>query len=178
MAVIEITNINGPAIGAIIPNAGVPSAGTSAVWTVTIGGTPTAGTFTISYGGETSGAITWSSTNSTLLTNINTALDAMDIFGAGDLVATDSSLTAGIGDFLLTFSANYAKLAIVGAVTVTSSLTGTDPTLAIEETTPGVTATARGLGKGVCVSDTTNAYLYINTGTALAPTWTKVGTQS
>lgn len=177
MALIEINNVNGPAVGAVIPNAGVPSAGTSAVWTATIGGTPTAGTFTITFGGETSGAITWSATNGTLLSNINTALDAMDIFGAGDLVATDSSLTAGIGALLLTFSANYAKLA-VGAVTVTSSLTGTDPTLAVEETTPGVTATARLIGKGCLVSDTTNGKLYINTGTAIAPTWTVAGAQS
>lgn len=178
MAVIEINNVNGPAVGGIIPVAGVPSAGTSAIWTVTIGGTPTAGTFQIAYGGETSGAITWSATNATLLSNINTALDAMNIFGAGDLVATDSSLTAGIGDLLLTFSANFAKLAITGAVTVVSALTGTDPTLAVAETTPGVTATARGLGKGVIATDTTNGKAYINTGTAIAPTWTVVGAQS
>lgn len=178
MAVIEINNVNGPAVGGIIPVAGVPSAGTSEVWTLTIGGTPTAGTFRVIFGGETSGAITWSATNNTLLSNINTALDAMNVFGAGDLVASDSSLTAGIGALLLTFSANRAKEAIASAITVSSALTGTDPTLAIEETTAGVTATARGMGKGVIATDTTNGILYINTGTAIAPTWTKVGTQS
>lgn len=178
MGVIEITNTLGPATGAVISSAGAPSAGTSAVWTVTIGGTPTAGTFTISYSGETSGAITWSATNATLLGNINTALNAMDTFSNGDLVATDSSLVAGIGDLLLTFSGNLTKMVIPGALTVTSSLTGTTPTLAIAETTPGVTATGRGLGKGVLCTDTTNGKLYINSGTALAPTWTIVGTQS
>jgi hypothetical protein len=45
-------------------------------------------------------------------------------------------------------------------------------------TTPGVDATYRGLGAGAVVVDTTNKLLYINTGTALAPTWTKVGTQT
>ena len=96
----------------------------------------------------------------------------------GDQQHAASSLTAGIGALLLTFSANRAKEAIASAITVSSALTGTDPTLAIEETTAGVTATARGMGKGVIATDTTNAILYINTGTAIAPTWTKVGTQS
>ena len=59
-----------------------------------------------------------------------------------------------------------------------NSLAGTNPTLAIAETTPGVDATYRGAGKGQLVIDTTNAKLYMNTGTALAPTWTVVGTQS
>ncbi len=47
-------------IGTIIPNAGAPSAGTSEVQTLTIGGTPTGGTFTIHFEGFTSSAITWS----------------------------------------------------------------------------------------------------------------------
>jgi len=53
------------------------------------------------------------------------------------------------------------------------------PTGAIVETTPGVTAFARvEAGTGRLASDTTNGKLYINTGTALAPTWTVVGSQS
>ncbi len=53
------------------------------------------------------------------------------------------------------------------------------PTGAIVETTPGVTAFARvEAGIGRLASDTTNGKLYINTGTALAPTWTVVGSQS
>lgn len=178
MATIEFANIIEGTTASVLNNAGVPGAGTSEVWTVTIGGTPTAGTFKIGFGGERSGAITWSSTNNTLLSNVNTALDAMSVFAAGDLVATDATLSAGIGTFILTFSANLAKKAIPTSVTVHSSLTGTNPTLAVAETTPGVTATFRGVGKGIVVSDTTNAVGYINTGTALAPTWTKIGTQS
>jgi len=53
------------------------------------------------------------------------------------------------------------------------------PSGAIVETTPGVTAFARAeAGIGRLASDTTNGKLYINTGTALAPTWTVVGSQS
>lgn len=55
------------------------------------------------------------------------------------------------------------------------------PSVAVVETTPGVTASFRnqGLGKGQVVSDLTNGVLYINTGTSsIAPTWTVVGAQT
>ncbi len=38
--------------------------------------------------------------------------------------------------------------------------------------------TAVGARKGALLVDTTNAKLYINTGTDTSPTWTVVGTQS
>lgn len=177
MAVIERNNvILAAAGGGILENAGAPGAGTNEVQTLTIGGTPTGGTFKLALGTMQTGAITWSSTNATLLANINTALDA--VFGTASIVATDSTLTAGIGDLLLTFSGNeYAKRA-VDLMTATNSLTGTSPTLAIAETTPGVSATPYRVAKGGLVTDTTNGKLYINTGTAYAPTWTVVGAQT
>ena len=70
-----------------LTNAGAPSAGTNEVQTLTIGGTPTGGSFTITFKGFTSGAITWSATNATLLANINTALAAMPSVGASGLTA-------------------------------------------------------------------------------------------
>lgn len=158
--------------------AGVPGAGTSEVQTLTIGGTPTGGTFKLAFDGQTSGAITWSATNNTLLANIQAALDALTNIGTNGVVAAAGTLTAGIGTITLTFGANLAKL-VVNTITVAlNSLVGTDPTLAVTETTPGVTADFRGASKGALVTDVTNGVLYINTGTALAPTWTKVGTQS
>ena len=161
----------------IVTNAGAPVNGTSEIQTLTIGGTPTAGTFTISYDGFTTGAITWSATNATLLASINTALDALPNLENGEVVAAAGTLTAGIGTITLTFGGNRARLA-VNTMTATSSLTGTSPTAAITETTPGVTATHRGQPTGGLLTDTTNGKLYINTGTALAPTWTVVGSQS
>lgn len=163
-------------LGAPLVSAGAPSAGTSEVQTLTIGGTPTGGTFRLGFEGRRTGAITWSATNATLLSNINTATDAA--FGTGNIVATDSNLASGIGDLLLTFAANYAKRAVGMVSVVDNSLTGTDPTLEIAETTPGVDATARGARKGAILSDTTNGVVYTNTGTALAPTWTKIGNQT
>lgn len=161
----------------VYKNAGAPSAGTSEVQTLTIGGTPDGGTFTIRYDGFTTAAITWTATDATLLTNINTALDNLPNLGVGDVVATAGTLSSGIGTILLTFSANLAKQAVNLMVAV-SSLTGTAPTAVITETTAGVTATHRGAIKGALLSDTTNGILYINTGTTFAPTWTKVGTQT
>ena len=165
--------------GGLLQNAGAPTAGTSEIQTITIGGTPTAGSFTITYDGNTTGAITWSSTNNTLVSNIQTALDALNtIGGSGNTTVAVGTATSGIGTFTVTFSGNLAKKD-VSAMSVTSSLTGTSPTLAIATTTAGVTATGWGAQKGQLLIDTTNGILYINTGTDLsAPTWTKVGTQS
>jgi hypothetical protein len=87
-------------------------------------------------------------------------------------------MTAGIGTLTLTFAGNQAALAVNTVTVANNSLTGTDPTLAVEETTAGVSASFRGAKKGALVTDTTNGKLYINTGTALAPTWSVVGSQS
>ena len=155
-------------------SAGAPSAGTNEVQTATLGGTGGTSTFKLKLDGVSTGAISWSATNATLLSNINTALDAA--FGASQIVASDSTLASGLGDLLLTFSgANVSKKAmnLMTAEIVTGALT-----VSIAETTPGVDATGRGLAAGALVIDTTNKKAYINTGTATAPTFTVVGSQS
>lgn len=176
MAVISGGRIIEGTYGAPYTNAGAPSAGTNEVQTLTIGGTPTGGTFKLSFEGRPTGAITWSSTNSTLFSNMNTAFDAA--FGTGSIVATAGTITSGIGTVTLTFGGNYARRAVPTMTVADNSLTGTSPTLAVAETTPGVDATARGAGPGATLIDTTNSLHYTNTGTALAPTWTKTGTQT
>ncbi len=159
-------------------NAGAPVQGTNEVQTLTIGGTPTGGTFKLAFDGHTSASITWSATNVTLLANIQAALDAMPNVGTNGIVAAAGTLTNGIGTITLTFGANLINLAVPTITVANNNLTGTAPTLAVAETTPGVTATMRGAAKGAELIDTTNGILYINTGTALDPTWTKVGTQT
>lgn len=176
MAVISGGRIIEGAYGAPYLNAGAPSAGTSEVQTLTIGNTPTGGTFRLSLDGTKTGAITWSATNGTLLSNMNTAMDAA--WGTGSVVATAGSLTAGIGTVTLTFGGNYANRAVTTITVADNSLTGTNPTLAVAETTPGVDATARGAGPGAQLIDTTNSKLYVNTGTGLAPVWVVAGTQT
>lgn len=158
--------------------AGAPVQGTNEVQTLTIGGTPTGGTFKLAFDGHTSGAITWSATNATLLANIQAALDAMANIGVNGFVAAAGTLTNGIGTITLTAGGNLINLAVPTMTVAANNLTGTAPTLAVAETTPGVTATARGAKKGALLVDTTNGKLYINTNTALDPTWTVVGTQT
>lgn len=161
------------------PFAGAPSAGTSEVVTLTFAGTITGGTFTLSYDGYTTAAITWSSTNATLVANIDAALGALSsVSGAGNVTTAVGTMTSGVGTITVTFAGDLAALAVPNMAVATDALTGTDAEVTLEVTTAGVTATHRGAPKGALVTDTTNGILYINTGSAVAPTWTKVGTQS
>lgn len=152
--------------------AGAPVNGTDELNTVTIGGTPTAGTFTVTItGGRTTRAITWSATNATLLSNVDTALEELPVIGTGGVTTADSSLTAGIGAFTITMAGKNARQNFAN-LTVTSLLTGTAPTLAIVNTTPGVAATFGNAPAGALLEDTTNGELYQNiSATAFAPNW-------
>jgi hypothetical protein len=166
------------AIGAPIQVTAAPVNGTDEVQTLTIGGTPDGGTFKLAYGGYTTAAISWSATNNTLRDNVDAALEALPTIGAGGVTTAVGTMTAGIGTLTLTFAGNLGKKAVATISVANNSLAGTDPTVEVAETTPGVDATARGAAKGALLVDTTNAKLYINTGTAQAPTWTVAGSQS
>lgn len=161
-----------------LTNAGAPADGTSEVQTLTFGGTPTGGTFKLSFKGYTTAAISWSATNATLVSNIDTALEALAVIGSGGVTTAVGTMTAGIGTITLTFAGALGKKAVPLVAVALNSLTGTSPTLEVAETTPGVDGTYRTAGKGNLLLDTTNGVAYINTGTTNAPTWTKVGTQS
>lgn len=155
--------------------AGVPASGTNEIDTITIGGTPTAGSFTITVaGGRTTAAITWSATNATLLANIDAALEALSAVGTDGVTTAEGSLTAGIGTITLTFTGKNAKQNFP-ALSVTSSLTGSSPTLAIATTTAGVAATFPQAKTGDLLVDTSTPALYQNMSTtALSPTWSAV----
>jgi hypothetical protein len=169
----------GTGLGTPLQNAGAPSAGTDEVQTLTIGGTPTGGTFRLSFGGFTTAAITWSNVNATLVAAIDAALEALATIGTGGVTTAVGTATAGIGTFTLTFAGALAKRAVGAVAVADNSLTGTSPTLAVAETTPGVDATARGAPTGALLVDSTNGKLYINTSTnANAPTFVVVGTQT
>ena len=168
-----------PAIKRTLTNAGVPSAGTDEVWTLTVGGTPSGGTFKLKFGPHTTAAISWSATNNTLRDNVDAALEALRNIGTGGVTTAVGTMTAGIGTLTLTGAGALGKRALRQSFSVASnSLTGTSPTVAITKSTPGVNATGLGSGKGTKLVDSTNGIDYINTGTADAPTWTKTGTQS
>lgn len=173
MAILQSTGVS-----TIAANAGAPSAGSDEVQTITFGGTPTGGTFKLTFQSLTTAAITWSATNATLVSNIDTALEALTNIGASGVTTAVGTMTAGVGTITVTFNGVVGKLLLTVMTVNNNSLTGTSPTIAVAQTTPGVTATGRGYGKGKLLSDTTNAKVYINTGTTTAPTWTVVGTQS
>lgn len=154
-------------------NAGAPSNGTDEVQTVTITGTPTGGTFTLSFGGFTTAAIAYNANAAT----VQAALEALPTIGTGGVTCGGGALP-GVA-VTVTFAGNLTKLAVATITVGTNALTGgTSPAVAVTETTPGVTATCRGALKSATLIDTTNAKHYINTGTALAPTWTVTGTQT
>jgi hypothetical protein len=166
-----------PAAVRTATTAGVPGAGTDEVQTLTIGGTPDGGTFTITFEGHTTSAITWTAVDATLVAAVDAAMGALPSIGsASNITAAAGTISSGIGTITLTFVAAMGKKAVSLAV-ANSSLTGTAPTAVITETTPGVDAAGRGDAKGSLRTDITNGVLYINTGTAAAPTWTKVGAQ-
>ncbi len=153
-------------------NDGAPSAGTSEIQTLTIGGTPTGGTFKLSYKGQITAAIAWTATDASLVSRIDAALGALTtIGGAPNITTAAGTISSGIGTITLTFAGNLAKLAVPLILVDTNALTGSSPTLAIAETTPGVTATHRGAPKGAKLVDTTNGVEYMNTGTVYAPVW-------
>ncbi len=123
----------------------LPTNGTNEVQTLTIGGTPTAGSMKFTWNGNTSIAATWSATNATLIANIQAALDGLFNSGgtsAANCIATAGTVSSGIGTVLITFRGGYATgpQALLAAV---SSLTGTVPTAVITRTTTGVQASNR-----------------------------------
>lgn len=162
--------------GPILMTTTTPVNGTSEIDTITIGGTPTAGSFTLTFEGKKSGTITWSATNNTLVANIDAALEAMSNIGTGGVVTAVGTMTAGIGTITVTFGGNRAKQN-VPVMTGTSALTGTSPTLAVATTTPGVDADGRISPKGsLCIALDTGI-VYGNTGTPPNPAWAKVSAQ-
>ena len=155
-------------------NAGAPVAGTDEVQTITVTGTPTGGSFRLAFEGLRTASIAYNADAAA----VDTALEALGSIGAGNVTVAGGPLPGAA--VTVTFTGNLGKKAIGSLIALYSnSLTGgTNPTVTIAETTAGVNATFRGLGKGTLVIDTTNAKLYANTGTALAPTYVVVGTQT
>ena len=159
-----------------VPVYGTPVAGTDEVQTLTIGGTPTGGTFRLAFQGHVTGAIAWSSTNNTLRDNVDAALEALPVIGTGGVTVAVGTMTAGIGTLTLTFAGPMAKR-VQPLITVLANymlLTGTEPTVAVAETTPGVNPTGVGIVPNGVIADVSTGTVYYNAGTATHPTWTEV----
>jgi hypothetical protein len=101
------------------------------VQTVTITGTPTGGTFTLTFSGQTTAAITYNA----IASAVQTALLTLNNLDTGDVTVTGGP---GPGTpYVVTFGGNYASTD-VPAMTATSSLTGgSSPNVGVSTTTPG-----------------------------------------
>lgn len=154
-----------------LQNAGVPVAGTDEVQTITPDAAPASGTWKLEFEGFTTTALVFNVTAAAMAAALN-LLPSIGAAGVG--VALDG----GTGVYTITFSgANVAKR-IQPMITVkeNSLLTGgaVAVVMTVAEGTPGVSATGLGATPGALLIDTTNKVLYQNTGTAQAPTWTKI----
>lgn len=160
-----------------ILHSGAPSNGTSEVQTVTLANV-TGGTYRLVIDGIQTGDITWSATTNTHIANVDAALEAHPSIGSGGCVVADSTLSGGNGAYTVTFGGNRAKQPVGVMSAVTSSLTGSSPTVTPAVTTAGVAATHRGAPKGQKLVNTANGIEFVNRGTALAPDWRTSGVTS
>lgn len=105
----------------------ITTGGVNEVQTITISGTPTGGTYTLTFSGETTAAIAYNA----LAAAIQSALEALSNINPGDVTVT------GTGPYTVTFGGQYAN-ANVPTITATGSFTGgTSPAITVAETTAG-----------------------------------------
>jgi len=100
----------------------------SEVQTITITGTPTGGTFALSFRGQVTAAIAYNAAGNA----VQTALQALSTIGSGNATVT------GAGPYVVTFAAALANQDVPTIVADGSLLTGgTAPAVGVVVTTPG-----------------------------------------
>ena len=105
--------------------------------TVTITGSPTGGTFTLTFGGQTTAAIAYNATAAT----VEAALEALSTIGEGNVQVTGA---AG-GPYTVEFVGQLANQNVAAMTASGASLTGgTSPAVAIATTQAGVEALVAG----------------------------------
>ncbi|MFJ9420684.1 hypothetical protein [Streptomyces sp. NPDC101249] len=114
-----------------LQGAPVPLAGADEVQTVTISGTPTGGTFTLTFSGQTTAAIPYNATASA----VQAALVALSNISTGDVTCAGGPLPGT--PVTVTFAGQYHG-ADVPQMTASASFTGgTSPAVTVTTTTPG-----------------------------------------
>lgn len=108
-------------------------AGTDEVQTLTITGTPTGGTFTITYSGQTTAGIAYDANAAT----VQAALEALSNIGSGDVVCTGGALPGT--PVVITFRQALGRQNVALMTASGAGLTGgTAPAAAVALTTQGV----------------------------------------
>lgn len=106
----------------------ITTGGTNEVQSLSITGTPTGGTYTLTFAGQTTSALAYNANAAA----IQAALLALSNLDTGDVTVT------GTGPYVITFGGQYANQN-VAQITTTASLTGgTSPAAAVTTTTAGV----------------------------------------
>jgi hypothetical protein len=122
---------DGSPVRDIVGGFSAPASVANEMQLITIGGSGLGGTFTLTYGAETTGNITWSATNATLLANIDAALEALTAIGAGDITCVVTTLVSGIGSLEVRFVGSLAATDVPLMTANASGLTGTAPTVTV-----------------------------------------------
>jgi hypothetical protein len=160
--IIEGTGLDKP-----LENAGTPVNGTNEVQTITDNDTATQGTFRVCFEGFRTTLLTFDVSAA----DMQTALRLLPSIGAAG-VGVARSGPAYV--WTLSFAGNLQRLN-VPPVTIEDNTCKTAGAVAIVKasatTVAGVTATGRGCAPGALLIDTTNGALYLNAGSALAPSW-------
>lgn len=103
--------------------------GTNEVQTISISGTPTGGTFSLTYNGQTTAALAYNAATSV----VQTALQGLSTIGAGNATVTGTAGTSYVVTFVGALAATNTP-AIVAVGTFTG---GTTPAIAVATTTGG-----------------------------------------
>src|SRR6266404_6266702 len=82
---------------ALIETAIAPVNGTNEVQTLTFGSGIASGTFKLKFGTLSTQSVSWSATNTTLVSNIDAALEKLSSIGTGGVTTAVGTMTAGIG---------------------------------------------------------------------------------
>jgi hypothetical protein len=122
--------------GLLVPNVSYPKGtilgeqtGVSEVQTVTLGGTPTAGTFTITFQGQTTAGIAYNATGAA----VQAALQALSNIGTGNVTVAGA---AG-GPYTLTFAGALGNQDVPQVTASNAGLTPPTATVTPATTTPG-----------------------------------------
>ncbi len=146
---------------------GTPVNGTNEVQTITITGSPAGGTFRLSKSGQRTGDLAHDISTA----DMQTALRALTSIGSGNVNVSGSAGT----EYVVEFVGDLAKLSVSLIKVNRNQLTGgTDPEVTVEETTPGVSATLRGVPANTLLVSRTTSSMYRNTGTDDIPVWTQI----
>jgi hypothetical protein len=151
------TDLGGSMFGTALVD-GITLSG-SEVQRVTITGTPTGGTFTLTFGGQTTATIAYNATASA----VQTALAALSTIGTGNVSCAGGPLPGTPVD--VTFTGTLAQQNVASLTATGTGLTGgTSPAVAISTTTAGAAPTQLDLipvlgSQGNVYVDTTAAAL-------------------